>query len=542
MKTLLLSSLNKVFKDTEPNFSEFTEYSVLKNENFSFQVAFCAEKKEETELEISVSSALSKFINVYEVKNVPAGKNGYENSDSFHYDLTRKEFPDLLMPVKGCKIKVKKGQWNAIWIELSPDEKPAGEEKITVTLKTDAGTTEKSFTVNIINEFLPKQTLLYTNWFHNDCLCTYYNIDVFSDEYWEMVDSYIKNAVKHGMNMILTPIFTPPLDTQVGGERPTVQLVKVTKEKGNYSFNFENFEKYVKLCLDNGIEAFEISHMFTQWGATAAPKIVATVNGKEKKIFGWETKASGKAYTEFLEAFSVAFAKEVKKLGIKNKCWLHVSDEPNEQQAKSYKKAADTVNRLFPDFKTLDALSDIEYFRKGLIKTPVCTEDEADVFRPEVKNFWTYYCCCQIQDFLPNRMFSQPSQRSRVLGVLLYKYKAQGFLQWGHNFWYSQYSKHPIDPFKVTDAGNAFPSGDAFVVYPGDDRKPLNSLRHKVFLDAMQDLRALNLLENKKGRKYVLKLIEKGLDVPLTFKTYPHEAQWLLDLREAVNKELDFRN
>ncbi len=542
MKTLLLSSLNKVFKDTEPNFSEFSEYSVLKNENFSFQVAFCAEKKEETELEISVSSALSKFINVYEVKNVPAGKNGYENSDSFHYDLTRKEFPDLLMPVKGCKIKVKKGQWNAIWIELSPDEKPAGEEKITVTLKTDAGTTEKSFTVNIINEFLPKQTLLYTNWFHNDCLCTYYNIDVFSDEYWEMVDSYIKNAVKHGMNMILTPIFTPPLDTQVGGERPTVQLVKVTKEKGNYSFNFENFEKYVKLCLDNGIEAFEISHMFTQWGATAAPKIVATVNGKEKKIFGWETKASGKAYTEFLEAFSVAFAKEVKKLGIKNKCWLHVSDEPNEQQAKSYKKAADTVNRLFPDFKTLDALSDIEYFRKGLIKTPVCTEDEADVFRPEVKNFWTYYCCCQIQDFLPNRMFSQPSQRSRVLGVLLYKYKAQGFLQWGHNFWYSQYSKHPIDPFKVTDAGNAFPSGDAFVVYPGDDRKPLNSLRHKVFLDAMQDLRALNLHENKKGRKYVLNLIEKGLDVPLNFKTSPHEAQWLLDLREAVNKELDFRN
>jgi hypothetical protein len=135
-------------------------------------------------------------------------------------------------------------------------------------------------------------------------------------------------------------------------------------------------------------------------------------------------------------------------------------------------------------------------------------------------------------------MFSQPSQRNRILGVLLYKYKAQGFLQWGHNFWYSQYSKHPIDPFKVSDAGNAFPSGDAYVVYPGENGTPLNSLRHKVFADAMQDLRALNLLEEKIGRRAVMKILEKDLDTPLTFKTYPHEYQWLLNLRKEINKQL----
>ena len=46
MKTLLLSSLNKVFKDVEPNFPEFCSYSILKNENFSFQIAFMAENNE----------------------------------------------------------------------------------------------------------------------------------------------------------------------------------------------------------------------------------------------------------------------------------------------------------------------------------------------------------------------------------------------------------------------------------------------------------------------------------------------------------------
>ncbi len=537
MKLLTLSSLNKVFKNKEPNFQEFAEYSALKNENFCFQVAFKAESAQETEINVSVSSPISKSINLYLVKNIPAGKTGYENSDSFHYDLDLKEFPDLLMPIDG-KIKVKKGEWHSVWVEISPENKNAGNHDIKISFETSAGVFEKSFSLTIIDEDLPEQKLLFTNWFHNDCLCTYYGVEVFSDEYWRIVENYIRNAVKHGVNMLLTPIFTPPLDTAVGGERPTVQLVGVTKEKGKYTFNFDNFEKYVYLCLDCGVQAFEISHMFTQWGAAFAPKVMATVNGKEKRIFGWDTKASGKTYTEFLEAFAKDFKKEVKKLGIKKRCWIHVSDEPNSEQLKTYKKAANIIRRLFPDFNSFDALSDIEYFRSGLIKTPVCGEDEADIFRKEVKNFWTYYCCTQVHSFLPNRMFSQPSQRSRVLGVLLYKYDAQGFLQWGHNFWYSQYSKHPIDPFKVTDAGNAFPSGDAFVVYPGKDGQPLNSLRHKVFLDAFQDLRALRLLESKKGRKYVLNLIEKGLDVPLSFRTYPHESQWLLNLREEINNEI----
>ncbi len=537
MKAKILSSLNKVFKDIFPNFSEISSASALKNESFSFQIAFMPERKEETEIEISIKSDLKDDITIYLVKNMPSEFPGYEWSDSFHYDLKRSEYPDLLEPICG-KIKVKKGESHSLWVDYIPTSNAVGEKEIIVYLKTSEGEIEKTFTLNIIDECLPEQTLLYTNWFHNDCLCTYYGVEVFSDEYWRIFGNFIKNAVYHGMNMVLTPVFTPPLDTEVGGERPTVQLVKVTKEKGKYYFDFENFRKYVKICLDNGIKAFEISHLFTQWGAAFAPKIIATVNGKEKQIFGWETNAHAKAYTEFLESFAKSFKKEVKELGIKEMCWIHVSDEPHFDQIKTYKKAADTIHRLFKGFNTFDALSDIEFFKEGLIKTPIPAEDEADIFKPVVKNFWTYHCCSQVKDCLPNRMFAMPSQRNRILGVLLYKYNNKGFLQWGHNFWYSQYSKYPIDPHKITAAGGAFPSGDSFMVYPGKNGEPLNSLRHKVFLHAMQDLRALNLLEQKKGRKFVMDLIEKDLDTPLTFKTYPHEYMWLVEMRERVNTAL----
>ena len=537
MKTLSLSSLVKVFKDSELNFKEYTSASCLKNERFSFQIAVIPSCEDGKELKISVSSSLKDSIKLYEVVNIPAGKTGYDNSDKFHYDLTRKEFPDLLKPIKD-EIKIKPDTATAIWVEFSGNGELSGKHNITIILQTEKETVEKTFSLEIIDKALPKQELLFTNWFHNDCLCTYYKVKPFSDEYWVIFERFLKNAVEHGVNMILTPVFTPPLDTEVGGERPTVQLVDVEKKNGEYFFGFENFRKYVEICLKNGVEAFEISHFFTQWGATSAPKIVATVNGKEKKIFGWETKASGKAYKDFLNAFAKEFTKEVIALGIKDRCWLHVSDEPNEKQISSYKKAAKILREAFPDFNNLDALSEIEFYKKGLIKTPVCCVDTADVFRKHVDRFWTYYCCCQVDKFSPNRMFSQPSLRNRVLGVLLYKYDAEGFLHWGHNFWYSQYSKYEVDPYKVTDAGNAFPSGDSFVVYPGKNGEPLNSLRHEVFYNGFQDLRALRLLEKLTSREDVIKLIEEDLDIPLNFNCYPTTQEWLLNLREKVNNAI----
>jgi len=43
------------------------------------------------------------------------------------------------------------------------------------------------------------------------------------------------------------------------------------------------------MCKEHGIQCFEIAHLFTQWGAKHAPKIMATVDGEYRKIFGWET-------------------------------------------------------------------------------------------------------------------------------------------------------------------------------------------------------------------------------------------------------------
>ena len=78
--------------------------------------------------------------------------------------------------------------------------------------------------------------------------------------------------------------------------------VAVTSD-GAYTFGFDKLDRWADLCDSNGIQFLEFSHLFTQWGAGHAPKIIANVNGKPEKLFGWETDATGEQYHAFIRQF-----------------------------------------------------------------------------------------------------------------------------------------------------------------------------------------------------------------------------------------------
>lgn len=69
-----------------------------------------------------------------------------------------------------------------------------------------------------IDVVLPAQKTTCTQWLNTDCISDYFKTPVFSETYREIVENYIRTAVDCGINMILTPIFIPPLDKEVGEE------------------------------------------------------------------------------------------------------------------------------------------------------------------------------------------------------------------------------------------------------------------------------------------------------------------------------------
>ena len=149
---------------------------------------------------------------------------------------------------------------------------------------------------------------------------------------------------------------------------------------------------------------------------------------------------------------------------------FHISDEPREKDLETYRAAKESLGDMLKGFHTFDALSSYEFYRHGLVDKPVPGNNEIEEFLEHgLTEMWTYYCTGQFYE-VSNRFMSMPSARNRIYGVQLYKYDIIGILHWGYNFYNTQFSIERINPYEVTDSGNAFPSGDPFLVYPGADR------------------------------------------------------------------------
>lgn len=536
MKKMFLkqvSALEKVFLDDDRNKAEFNSFSALCGERFSYQIMYMSEEFEKFDAEVTLKSPIKEFVSFYKVGNVPSQFPAMPWAKDDDYITHRPGlFPDVLFPSKEGNLEIMPVM-NALWITVDiPNGFKGGTYPITFDFKAEEYVKSITFNLKIIEADLPEQETIYTQWFHADCIADYFNVPIFSEEHWNLIGNFLKTASECGINMILTPIFTPPLDTKIGGERPTVQLVDVKIENGIYSFGFEKFERWIELCRKNGMKYFEMSHLFTQWGAEFTPKIIVEENGEEKRVFGWDVRADSAEYEKFLDAFLPELKSEIEKLGIKDVTYFHVSDEPSGEHLESYGYAKKLLMKHLSEYPITDALSDYEFYKQGVSRHPVVSLDHLDTFAEnKVPDLWTYTCCGPASVY-SNRFFAMPSGRNRIIGIQMYKYDVVGFLHWGYNFYNTKLSVEKINPYEVTDAGCAFQSGDAFSVYPYENGA-IHSIRSRVFYDALQDIRALKLLEKKIGKEKTVELIDNG--EKLTLKDYPRDYTYILKLRDKVN-------
>ncbi len=542
MRARIISSLEKCFPDQSVlSKAPLTQFTMLKNERYSLQVCYDCEEiiDDKMIVHFSVESPLKNAITVYKVKCIPSMMPVYRKRYDDNYLRTQPGlFPDLLEPWQPSDRLPASNVLNALWLEIDPQcGYDAGTYPITCVFTDQQGnrTAQVTATAEIIDAVLPPQEINFTQWFYTDCLLQYYGTEAFDEHHWQIIENFMSNAARYGMNMILTPVLTPALDTYVGGERPTTQLVGVTVENGQYSFDFSKLGRWVDLCDKVGIRYLEINHFFTQWGAAACPKVMATVDGEYKRIFGWDTPSDGDAYQEFLYALIPQMLAYLKtKNGADKRCWFHLSDEPRKEHLEHYTKLCSMVRPLLEGYPIMDALSNYDFYAQGATTCPIPASNHLEEFLPHnIPNLWTYYCCTQNVD-VSNRFFAMPSARTRIIGTQFYKFNIAGFLHWGYNFYNNQYSYATVNPFLCSDGEGFAPSGDTYSVYPGKDGQPWPSLRQAVFYDALQDVRALKLCESLYGREYTIALLEEDVE-PITFKKYPKEDKYLLNLREKLN-------
>lgn len=526
--------------------------TVLKGEKYSYQIAIEVDNENDTlrsDIVVEVNSPISEYIKLYFVKNAVMDMAAYNESSRYKVDddyitKTPGTMPDILVPAESERnLLFLANEASAIWVEVQlPVDIDAGEYPIEIILTiTHPGQkaddkkvqTKTTMTLDVINEIMPVHKTLYTQWFHADCIANVHNVEIYSEAHWALIDRYMALAKDVGINMLLTPVITPPLDTARGEARPCVQLVKIKKQCEKYEFDFSLLKRWFALCKKNGIENYEISHLFSQGGLKYSPNIMIEENGVQAYMFGWHVSAQEEKYKDFLLQFIPALIAFLKEENVKDNCWFHISDEPALEHLDAYKYAYDIIKPLIDGCRTFDALSDYAFVKTGLVQTPVTALDHIDPFLENtVEHQWGYYCCAQ-NYLVSNKYLSMPSYRNRILGLQMYKYNLEGFLQWGFNFYSTVSSLKKINPYVTSSGDRWVPSGDAFCAYPVSDGA-IPSLRAIVFRDALYDVEICRTLEKYIGRDKVIALIDNEAGYSITFTEYPRNSAYILNLIEKM--------
>lgn len=548
----VISPLEKAFYDDKlTKFKKYGNSSALLGEKASFVIAYTLPEFAEhcySGYDCRITAKLLKngketdnsCVTVSAIEHVPSVFPAVLEEEPDEYVRSMPGlYPDLLVPIKaGETVRVLPRITASVWVEVNTENLDGGKYTVSVSFvnnEDNAVAAVAEHTLKVIPVRLPEQEMAVTHWIHTDAVTDYYGVKAFSATYWKAVRGIIKTAVDYGTNMIYTPLFTPPLDTAVGAERTTVQLVDVTEKDGVYAFDFEKLHKWVEICKECGAKFYEMSHLFTQWGAYHTPKII--VNGKRK--FGWDTDAAGEEYESFLSQFLPELDKELKALDIADKTVFHISDEPMDIHLESYKSASRIMHKYLGGYKVMDAMEKASYYEAGLVDIPVPKiGHEEPFFKLGARPRWIYYCGAGKNCM--GRAFGMHSSRNRISGVQFYESDADGFLHWGFNFCNEALSKRKINPFAVTDAGKRFISGDSFLVYPAPNYETYKSVRLEVFGEAIDDLRALRLCESLCGKEAVdAVLTELNGGKPVSLNEIPEDCEFTLKMRKKINAMIE---
>ncbi len=539
-----ISSLEKVRKTDALPHQELRAAAAPAGQRFSYQIALRADTR--VYVTARAESSIPGCIRLYAVRDAVMDTpvdGDYPMEDYITHAPGM--MPDILVPLAQTRDQITVTTVPAtLWVkvDVAKDAAPGCYPiRVTLTATKNGGETVCVQTAELMLEVvaadLPENSILYTRWLYADCIAQAHNVEIFSEAHWALLDAYISAAADLGINMMLIPVHTPPLDTEIGTVRPCVQLVDIEKQGDVYRFDFQKFRRYIAICQKWGIRHFEIAHMFSQWGAKTAPNIYVTENGALCHKFGWHTPADSPEYVAFLKQYIAAIAQELTALGISENTYFHISDEPKLENADAYRTASQIIRPLIGNSKSMDAISDYHFYEKGLIKCPVTAVEHIHAFLPHnIPNQWVYYCCGP-RTVYTNAFLAMPSYRVRILGFLLYKYDIKGFLHWGFNYYNACRSLYPIDPYLTTSADGAYSSGDPFIVYPGKDCV-YSSIRGEVTREAMQDAALCRALEAQIGRDAVASMIDSAAGGELRFDRYPKSNEYIEDLRAAMLSRL----
>ena len=485
----LESSLNRVFPQSTSRRSAPLDLLAARNSRVSFQVCFRNNTTDIKNVACSIEGLdelkpVIRFVGMVPMYRFTPQTDPEELDGIGHYPGLA---PDPLLPETTAVADPFASR--SFWITLNiPAAIQPGKHTLKVILSWDGEKKNAELPLDITIAPLvvrPREGFHVIHWWRGEATWNYYKTEMFDDRWWQLTKAQLVDLLDHGTDVVYVPVL---FDIKPVFKRPCQLLTVDEPSPGTYMFDWSRVEKFMAMCKEIGYKKFEWSHLWVYWGVKNPVRVYKKIG--DEYVMLWQPDISGfsDTFINFLKQFLPEFHQFLLKQEVLQDSYFHLSDEPGDNDIENYRKAQEILNDLAPWMHPImDALSNINYGRQGLVDIPIPLLPEAKAYLEEKIPHWVYFCTVPRGKYL-NRFFDTPLSKLRMAGWLFYHLKAEGFLHWGYNYWNKLESEEVLDPFAHGDAGlyPDIPYGDPFVVYPGADG-PISSIRREVFAESLQD-------------------------------------------------------
>lgn len=507
------------------------ELKVVKEEEFAFQLLLKGDENYLCQLNkindihyLGLNNKIRIDLEMEEAleDNFKVSFLGYIQNDTKDY------IGDAILNVNSKYIE----DYQMLWIE---GRVPKGYNKDNINLKIKAYFTteyeeeivikEEELNIGVIDYVLEdtnKSDFFLDLWQHPCNWARHYEVDYFSEEHFKIMDNFLCEMSKLGQKVIDLIVTDYPWAGQRCYEVHEnaanlfeMNIVKVTKKDNKILCDFSNLDRYVDLCLKYNIN-------------------------KEINLFGlignWDAFKFGSPLKDYRDAIRVNYYDEDKKRFdyIKEKedfsayleaLFDHLDEKGYLDITKIIADEPDNIEIFMENINFIEnsakgkkirykcAIHHQEFFEKADIDIEnlslntcelINNIDKLDEIKKELEakgGYFTWYSCC-FPDKL-NVFLDSPLLETRMTGWFTYYCNLDGFLRWAYGVW-------PGDLFNNgTYKKEKWKAGDMFLVYPGKDMKPMDSVRSKNLLFGIQDFNIFKDIEGKLGSKNINDEIEK---------------------------------
>lgn len=396
-------------------------------------------------------------------------------------------------------IEVEPGQTQPVWMEIGidADAKP-GIYKGRIDIYTHRMFEDEVkldtlyFDLDIKNLTMPdpKDYKYFLDlWQHPSNIARKHEVRMWSDEHFEVLEKYVKTLAQLGQKAITVLVSEIPWSGQFcyrvvnyPSNLFEYSMVRVEKDKkGIFTYNYTAMERYIKLCFMHGIDKeIEVFGLFNIWTCEEegygriAPDYPDAVRiryfDRQHGCYMYmKTSAEIKGYIKALEQYFI------------DNMWIDkvriCADEPSNPDA--YQKNLEMLKKTSPGFKYKAAINRVQFIDKAkdiddCVLSLRCAVEQwggIERIRKNIKGKLMFYVSCGPR--IPNTFLCSSLLESQLLGILAGLMNFDGFLRWNYAVW-------PENPrVRIRYQYPIWRAGDTNFVYPGNNGKPLLTLRYK---------------------------------------------------------------